>query len=396
LRKQQLVLFALVPALVIPVAARAGGEIYATIETDRGERFTGPVRWDKNENFWDDMLDGEKDRAIEVRSSREDIRIFGLSISRSGGRHEVRAQLSIPFGEISEITPKSGNANRVLLRNGEEIVMRNSADIGKQMRGLVIADTGGEVDLEWPAVERVTFSSGPGEGRDALRLYGTVETGQARFTGFIVWDKDESLATDILDGEEDGRNYKIPFEKIDSIERRGRNGSRVVLRGGRAVDLTDSNDVNDENRGITVTIPGLGSVDIEWDEFRSVAFTAVPASRTYDSFDGGHRLHGTVVGEDGREYTGTIRWDDDEEWSWEPLDGNMVGVTFAVLFENIQTIERESRDAARVTLSNGGVYVLDDSNDVNEDNKGIFILDGKDEVKLSWAAFRSVTFTSPR
>ena len=62
-------------------------------------------------------------------------------------------------------------------------------------------------------------------------------------------------------------NMAIEFGKIKSVERDGR-GSLVILKSGRDFYLTGSNDVNHENRGIIVNIPGQGRVDIEWRDFR--------------------------------------------------------------------------------------------------------------------------------
>jgi len=282
-----------------------------------------------------------------------------------------------------------------VLKNGEELrIDADGSDVGDGMRGLVIDDQNeGEVSLDWDEVDLIEFSQGPGSGRDDLRLYGTVETDAGDFTGYIVWDRDESLTGDILDGDEDGRSRKVPFERIQEIEGR-HSGSKVTLTDGKVLHLDGSNDVDHSNRGIDVTVPGLGLVKVGWDEFRAVTFAPAPPSRSYADFDGGHKLYGTVTDEDGNRYTGTVVWDNDETWDWEPLNGKDNDVAFAIPFENIKSITRESRRSAKVELNNGDVLFLSDSNDVDRDNKGIRILTEGGEVELDWYEFAAVVFAN--
>ena len=63
-------------------------------------------------------------------------------------------------------------------------------------------------------------------------------------------------------------------------------------------------------------------VEVEWREFRILRFHEVDAAVGYDAFDGGFLLLGTVVTQSGEEIDGVIRWDADEAWSWEMLNGS--------------------------------------------------------------------------
>lgn len=375
--------------LFLPLAAWAGGEIYGTIRTDRGDTYTGPIRWDNNENFWDDVLDAEKPDKVFVEGGTR-VRVLGITLSEGDG-YWTNSEFAIPFGHIRSIEPRRRDKVDVVLKSGEKLRLdADGSDLGSGMRGIVIDDkTEGEVELDWDDVELIEFAQGPGPGRDHERLYGTVETEAGDFTGFVVWDRDESLKEDILDGDEDGRSRKIPFERIHRIEAR-RQGSRVTLTDGDVMDLDNSNDVDDGNRGIDVTVPGLGLVKVGWDEFRAVTFNPAPPSRPYDDFIGGHPIHGTITDQDGNKYTGTIVWDNDEASTWEPLNGRDHNVEFAIPFENVRSIVRESRRSAQVTLKNGDVLFLEDSNDVDSENKGIRIVTASnEEVELDWYEFDS-------
>lgn len=380
-------------ALLAPALVWAGGEIYGTIHTDRGETLTGPIRWDKNENFWDDVLDAQKPDKVYVEGGSR-VRVFGITLGDGDG-HWTHPELAVPFGHIKSIEPRRRDKVDIVLKGGEELrIDADGSDVGSGMRGLVIHDKDeGEVSLDWDDVDLIEFAQGPGVGLDDQRLYGTVETDAGDFTGYVVWDRDEALKEDILDGDEDGRSRKIPFERIKEIEGR-RSGCRVTLVDGKVMDLDGSNDVDDGNRGIDVTVPGMGLVKVNWDEFRAVTFAPAPPSRPYAEFDGGRKLYGTVTDEDGNKYTGAVVWDNDEAYSWEPLNGRDNDVEFAIPFENIKSITRESRRSAKVDLKNGEVLFLSESNDVDRDNKGIRIETEGGEVELDWFEFESVVFTN--
>jgi hypothetical protein len=377
--------------------ALAGGEIYGTIYTDRDREYTGAIRWDKNENFWDDILDSRKRDKVYVEHGGSTVRILGFEIGDKDG-YWTTSDLKIAFGHVKVIEPRRGDRVRLELKSGERIMARaTGTDLGHDMRGLLIIDERlGEVELEWGDVDRIEFTQGPGRGLDGERLYGTVATDGGDLTGYVVWDKDEALRGDILDGREDGRKRKIPFGEIRSIERRGSSGSRVTLLDGEELDLEDSNDVDDDNRGIDVIVPGLGVAEIDWDEFDHVTFADPPPSRSYSDFDGGRRLYGTVRDDHDRSHTGYIVWDLDEQYTWEYLDGEEKDINYGIPFENIQSINRHSRHAAEVVLKNGDVLILSGSNDVDRDNKGILVemADG-DEVELDWYDFESVQFQDP-
>jgi len=379
--------------LLAPALVWAGGEIYGTIHTDRGDTYTGSIRWDKNENFWDDVLDAEKSDKVFVEGGSR-VRVFGITLGDDNG-YWTHPELAIPFGHIKSIEPRRGGKVDIVMKNGLELrIDADGSDLGSGMRGLSIHDQSeGEVSLDWDDVDLIEFAQGPGSGLDERRLYGTVETDAGDFTGYVVWDRDEALKEDILDGDEDGRARKIPFDRIQRIEGRSR-GSRVTLVDGKTLMLEDSNDVDDDNRGIDVTVPGLGLVKVGWDEFRAVTFALAPRSRAYAEFDGGRKLYGTVTDEDGNRYTGSVVWDNDEAYSWEPLNGSDNDVEFAIPFENIKSITRESRRSAKVELNNGEVLFLGESNDVDRDNKGIRIQTEGGEVELDWYEFESVVFAN--
>jgi hypothetical protein len=96
---------------------------------------------------------------------------------------------------------------------------------------------------------------------------------------------------------------------------------------------------------------------------------------------------------DGEAFAGAIRWDNDEEWSWEMLGGDDRSIEYNVEFGAIQAIRKTSSRGADVTLWDGRTLDLRNSNDVNDDNKGIFIqTDAGETALVRWEEFERVEF----
>ncbi len=379
-------------------ASAASGRIYGTIRTIDGEQFEGWIRWDKNEAYWDDILDATKERKshkARKKYRRKDKRYGSWSFSWSSGSAR---QSELQFGHIRTIIPLSSSEALVILKSGEEYEMSGS-DVGSSIRELEVLDREeGEVYFEWDDVDEINFSEEPTEPESsAERLYGKLTTRRGdEYVGWIEWDVDEVMTTDILDGDEGKRrNRKIKFGKIQSIERRSRSSALVTLKSGKKMKLSGTNDVNSGNRGIRVKSRELGRVSVDWSDFEQVEFMPVPRDKLprYDWFDGGRLIAGTVYTEDGDQYTGRIIWDDDERFTWEHLNGDYDDCEVAIEFDNIKSIEKQSRRGALVTTKSGRNIVLRGSNDVDSDNNGIIILteDG-DEVEVDWHDFDKAEF----
>jgi hypothetical protein len=375
-------------------ASAESGRIYGTIQTTDGEEFEGWIRWDQNEAFWDDILDVNKEQKSRKykRGSRRKRSSFFSWTSGSSRQSELM------FGHIRTIIPMSSSDAIVILKSGEEYEMSGS-DLGSGVREIIVDDQAeGEIYLEWDDIDEVNFSKEPSEPEDnAERLYGKLTTRRGdEFVGWIEWDVDEVLTTDILDGDEGKRrNRKIKFGKIASIERRSSSSCIVTLTSGKEMKMSGSNDVNSSNRGIRVKDAGLGRVQVDWNDFDMVEFMPVPRDKLpqYDSFDGGHLIEGTVFTEDGEQYTGKIIWDSDEEYTWEHLNGDYRDYDVVVEFGNIKLIDKHSRRGAVVTTRSGRNILLKGSNDVDSDNDGIIVeTDDGDEVIIDWYDFEKAEF----
>jgi hypothetical protein len=157
-------------------------------------------------------------------------------------------------------------------------------------------------------------------------------------------------------------------------------GSKLVLRG--------TNDVDSGQRGVAVSVPGLGVVDVSWRQVERVTFDPPPASPGYDAFDGGGPIRGTVTTIDGRRLAGEVTWDRDETHSWETLEGGSEGVRYVVPFAHLRSIERQrTAGGVRAVLRDGRTLVLEGTNDVDDSNRGLVVRTDAGQVDVDWTSF---------
>jgi hypothetical protein len=420
-------------------SAQETGRIWGVVETTDGRFHEGFIRWDRNEGTWADLLNGTKeldDQAYLVWNDSEGkaevipdriIEIGGVRISFPDGPGDgaTSADSGIRFGHIERMVESEGVGAELFLRSGQITRLEGDAtDLGPGLRDIVVEVPGEDpVRIGWQDFKVVSFRESPADAQPSgQRLHGTVEDDSGHsYTGYLAWGTNQILTTDSIVGEESGgRTREIPFGQVETIRPAGR-GATVTLVDGESLELSGTEDVSRANDGIQISDPGLGQVELEWQDLRSVRFHGPLAPDALSSFDGGHPLHGTVLTASGHELTGWIRWDADEEYSWEMLDGERDGVVFDVEFGMISLIERfvdvdietESVevgigfrveaarvDGVRVTLQDGRVLVLEGSNDVNEENKGVFVRPDTEEgsgesgetewIMVRWEDFREL------
>ena len=398
LRQPGLIRSVLVAGILLPAipAAHAGGEIYGTIATTAGETLRGPIRWDRNEVFWDDLLDATRREPIEkVEGKREfNFSIFGL---RLGGPREEFTQhgLSIPFGHLRSLESVSDQEARLVLKRGKQVLVHSrSTDIGQSLREVIIDDRErGAVSLDWSSIRRVEFVQGPDPGRDGERLFGKVVTADGTLEGFIVFDRGESLAGDPLTGRSAGARKQIRLGDVSVLEPTGGSSARIVAGAPAAGFALEELNGGSGHRSVTVTVGGVGSVEIDWDDIRRIDFARPPASPRYDTFDGGRVLSGTVFPRNGKPVAGEIIWDRDESSTYDAVDGETGVLDYAIPFANIHAIKRKSARSSEIVLTQGASLELSGTNDVSDDNRGVIVrlADGTTR-ELEWDEIDRVEF----
>jgi len=229
-----------------------GERLYGTLTTRRGNEYTGFICWDVDELYPTDILDGDED-------------------------HRSR---KIKFGKIASIERYSSSGAKVTLTNSNQMVLRGTNDVDDDNRGIVISDPGfGQVTVKWDEFDRLDFTKAPHQVRykefdGGGRLTGTVYTEDGdSYTGTIRWDDDEEYTWEILNGDYRDVEFDIELGLIKSIEKRSRNSSIVTVWDDRSFRLRGSNDVDEDNKGIFVTLPDGDEVEIEWEDFDRVEFS---------------------------------------------------------------------------------------------------------------------------
>lgn len=380
--------------------------IYGKITTTSDKTYTGAIRWGKEEVYWSDMFNSTKTDNEYVdylsRSQRREldrgsgnIEIFGLKVvtRNAGGSHDHT--FACQFGDIKSMEINGRSRVKLHLKNGESFRLNGgSNDIGATVK--ILDEEAGLVELEWERIDKVEFMRTPNRLKEKFGepLFGTVKTFYGDFTGFIQWDHDERVGDDELDGDSEDGDVSIRFENIASIEKKGR-GSMVTLDSGRELFVKGSNDVNRENRGIIVTMPGMARVDIQWRDFDSVTFDHAisgPGLAYYD-FAAPKYLEGTVTTTDGKSLSGRLVYDLDEAWDFEILQGNIDDLEYNIPFRFIKKIAPKSFNSSLVELRNGEQLRLEGSQDVNQNNDGVLVFENeKDPTWIPWEKIEHVEF----
>ena len=257
-----------------------------------GEEYEGFIRWEDEEAFWDDlfhsrqnelpwlehvdMAELQKERKRQYFESHGMFdRVMWTLHNRDSDHHQSRLFVC-QFGYLDRID--QDEEENVTLRFHDESAIQVSGYSNDVSSDLWVYSAGKEpVEVEWEDLASIEFFSAGAEAIPyAKRLYGTVESTEGTFEGFIQWDKSECTSIDILDG----RNREIPMGDILSITRNRKGNADLVLKNGEAFSMTGSNDVGSGNRGVMVENADWGRVTVAWKRFQSVTFAEGPAAGT--------------------------------------------------------------------------------------------------------------------
>jgi hypothetical protein len=396
-------------------SAQDEGFIYGKIYLDDDRTYEGPIRWGKEEVYWVDVFNAakeendyihylsneERERLDERRtwddgdfSASTTMRWLGISSSQHDYKSDYTHQFSCQFGEIKSIRLLSSKRVEVELQSGIKAKVHGEGynDIGTDVR--IIDKEIGEIEVNWNRIEKVEFKNTPPRLAQKFGepLYGTIETFQGTFTGYVQWDHDERLTTDKLDGDSEDGKVAITFDKIVSLEPHMSRCS-IVLKSGRTLDLRGSNDVNSENRGIIVTNEAGTILDVPWRECKKLTLkpiSSAPAIR-YENFKSQKELNTVVVTLDGKKISGKTVIDLDEEYDFELFQGKVDEIEFSVPLRNIKHIAVINGYRADVTLTSGTKLELGDSQDAGKLNQGILVFVDKDRpTYIDWKDVKEI------
>lgn len=388
---------------VVAADTSTDGYIYGTVETRSGKSHTGILRWDDEEAFWDDLFHSGKEclpyveyaEKPEIDEDLEWWRRMAKTISDEIGIHHETRVVAVRFGDLREIRPSGGGEAELILRDGTELRVDGYAnDVSATV--VVLDEKPGRVEVPWKKIDRIVFSATPpGSDPGSFRLRGTVTTDDGDFVGFIQWDNEECLSTDLLDGDSGDTRLSLAMGDIRSIEKVSSRRSLVTMKDGTEHRLSGTNDVNDDIRGIHVEDDRFGRVEVSWDGFRQVVFDDPGTSGPgYDSYRPGRRLRGTVRLTNGDWRRGGLVFDLDEEWDWEMLDGAADELDYTIPFAEVASITPRGRRGSLITLRSGLELELDGSHDVAGNNSGVVVLPkkGGEPAHVPWRDIEVIEF----
>lgn len=397
-------------AATISEAAETGvhqGLLYGRVTDVNGVTYEGRLRFGGDEEvLWGHYFNGTRDEnpwfvhvpAAQLASTSDAIEVFGMEITSWERRHDLERPFMVRFGDLSRIEARGRNLWAVLKSGAVVELDRFAADDFAD--GIRVWDTTrGVVDLDEWRLHTIEFLPAPAQTGGPAPLYGTVRTANGDFTGYIQWNREESLGVDMLDGETGDGAVSLPFATIRSIARRSNDRALVTLVDGRELELSDSREIGQGSRGIYVDDPRFGRVLVSWEAFESARFAARGNGPAYGDYGAGEAIVGSVTTRGGARLEGRLVFDLDESETTETLDAPSRGVDYTIPFALVASIDLPGRDALNapvtVTLRDGGTVRLERSGDLSDTNAGMLIFadDGKRPEYVPWAEVERVEYS---
>lgn len=233
------------PAGAVPPSAR---RLYGTVTTWGELELSGAIAWDLDEILSTDILDG--------RGDGED--------------------MEIPFGDIDAIEWESDRSARVVLENGESVVLRGTNDVNRDNRGIEVSDPAvGRAVVPWEDFRSVRFHDAP-EGAawpdfvPGAPIRGVAHAADGRvIEGDIRWNNDQSALWEALSGWVGDTRVRVEFGAVRTIRKIDEGTLEIELRAGRTIEL--AYDGPDEevlgSAGVYVTPDGRATRLILWRDF---------------------------------------------------------------------------------------------------------------------------------
>ncbi|MFK7957977.1 MAG: hypothetical protein AB8B96_17890 [Lysobacterales bacterium] len=376
------------------------GWLYGTVELDDDRVLTGTLRWDEQEAAWTHHFNGDKARPFDLSAlddadreaiesnlpgPRFEINGHVIELVRWLGSEELQPQFfSLEFGHIAELEVRGGERVRLTLRDGSVLdADGGSDDIGADVE--VLTGPGQIEVLDWDSISKIRFHAPEtAPERFSPYMYGQVQTRNGTFEGFVDWDQDERYPEDELDGDVDGAEQSIRFSTIVSIQNEGES-SRVELKDGRTLSMSDTNDVNSENRGIVIYMADMGKVMVPWTAFEKVTYfdpsDNLPSYAEYADYG---PINAQVV-HNNTTTSGFLVFDLDQQHQGEMLRGkDAAGIQYEIPWRLIERLTPEN-NTARVLLKSGRSLTLGKDPDVTGSNLGIGVkTDGTSVTFIPW------------
>lgn len=386
-------LFAVSGFLHLVHGQNADYRIFGKITTVDNRSVTGYITWGKSKMYWIDIFRATKisnPYAVYFRDGQVKFMSNGYPINQPPNHF-----FSCRFGNIKSIRLIAYNKIELMVRDGHAIELKrgDAYDIGAS---LTVANSAGNTVVKWEKISKVEFMpAGKTEEINInVPITGFVKTSQGIYKGFVTWDQDERTQESLLDGRDRFGEKSIPFSHIKKIVRMT-NSCVVTLADGNEIELWGSNDVNSQNRGISVNMPGIGNVIIPWrnfEEFEAVSIRNIN-TLSYNDFEMPQRLKGQVKTHKGTVVSGYLAYDLDEAMNFEILEGKNDNITYEIPFRNITSVEPKNYKYSFITLTDKSALSLGDLTDVDENNSGVLVYPAEGTpVYIAWKEIEQIVF----
>lgn len=231
-------------------SSHMGAPIYGRVLTTQG-MFEGFITWDSEECLGKDLISG-----------------------RQNG-----VKINIEFENIAELSARQ-DGSLIKLRSGKTIFLNDHDDVDRGNHGILIRNLSfGKLKIEWENFISATFIDPPELPRSYREyappnlLRGSVETFQgAHYRGQIIYDLDEIYDIEILNGNNNGFAYYVPFGKITTVEPQNDKYAMITLKNGEQLLLGGNNDVTSGNHGLVVKMYNGAAQYVVWKDIKRIDF----------------------------------------------------------------------------------------------------------------------------
>lgn len=379
--------------------------IYAKVITKDSSSFLGLVKFNKKLFMWSDFLKLNKlDNPYSRYIPKKKLIVSNRLVEIGDGdfkrldknlNYLKNHSFSVRFGFIKAIDFIDNNYLLLEIKNKKFIKLSYNSffsDFDIEIKDREF----GEINIDASIIHRIEFMKTPDDIviSKSKPIYGTVQTQQGKFTGFIRWDMDEVLEDDLIDGNWKNKEISIAFKSIHSIKRHN-DGCIVKTLSGRELYLRHSNDISYGNRGLEVNMPNVGKVKISWKDFKSLNLNHAITTEGigYAGYGAAKRLSGKVFLKDSSVYSGIIVYDLDEAMSVENINGKNSNLRFSIPFMYIKSISPMGFKYSKVRLKNGTELLLGGENDVNYKNDGVLVFTKSGNYEFfHWFEIKNIKF----
>lgn len=384
------------------------GLLYGRVSTIDGLTYEGRLRWGgTQEACWGDFFNGGKKgnpwaeqlTPEQLPKERHAIEVFGFEFGQRETPINLYRLFMTRFGDIARIEAR-GQDVRVTLKSCTVFDLKRS-DASDFDDGVRVWDKRqGMVDLNSLRVRLIELLPAPPGGPAPDRIYGTVHTRAGDFTGFIQWQNEQRLGTDVLHGNSAEGEVRLRFETVRAIARSGPEKSRITLFDGREIELAGTQDAGRNIRGIYVDDPRYGRVLVSWNAFERLEFHPEGSGPAYDDFPPGGPIAGSVTTRAGHRLTGRLVFDLDESEITDTLDAPSQGVNYIIPFGLVASIALPGAEArqAKVTLHSGETLQLNRAGDLGDTNAGLLVFTAANQRPeyIPWSEVARIHLDRPK